>query len=440
MVNCSARTGLDLLSKHYDDAIGFNIVFFLPDSEEDFASYTEFLRYLGSRDRAGVAKFDDGTTLFLVPPSEFLTKVLKISGPPRLYGVVLKFDQAGPTSTSMNAPSIHPHYADPHKMTSLQKEFSDIPPQERVLPLDNPRVFPDESKLPPKTLGPVASSFPAHSAPPTTVASQASLALTPELIATLTSLLPATNGSSGAQSVSLSQMQSMLGSTPNFAADPDSNVAHWKHGHQALDNNGQHVQQLSSQMNSQLQHQPLAQSAPMVSNMTSNFHQTLSPYNQMHERTINFPPQGAFSSNPMTSVFPLQNGSFSVAPQFNQQYQQISSQDVSRGQGIDNGTDAPRSYNSPNVQQQAYPVASSNQVQVHDVSVVQPYMPLPPEAELPNQSQPIQTAQCGTVQESAEAEADKNERYKTTLLFAANLLSRIHQPPASQPGQGAGSH
>lgn len=90
MVNCSARTGLDMLAKHYTEAIGFEIVFFLPDSEDDFASYTEFLRYLGSKNRAGVAKLDDGTTLFLVPPSDFLTDVLKVSGRERLYGVVLK--------------------------------------------------------------------------------------------------------------------------------------------------------------------------------------------------------------------------------------------------------------------------------------------------------------------------------------------------------------
>ncbi|KAJ0816375.1 putative RNA recognition motif domain, nucleotide-binding alpha-beta plait domain superfamily [Helianthus annuus] len=93
IVNCSARTGLDMLAKHYADAIGFDIVYFLPDSEEDFASYTEFLQYMGDRNRAGVVKFGDGTTFFLVPPSDFLETVLKVSGPARLYGIVLKFPQ-----------------------------------------------------------------------------------------------------------------------------------------------------------------------------------------------------------------------------------------------------------------------------------------------------------------------------------------------------------
>ncbi|KAK4424996.1 Flowering time control protein FPA [Sesamum alatum] len=438
VVNCSARTGLDLLSKHYDDAIGFDIVFFLPDSEDDFASYTEFLRYLGSKDRAGVAKFDDGTTLFLVPPSEFLTRVLKVSGPERLYGVVLKFPQAAPTSTTMIPRPSHPH-ADPHKMTSLHAGYSASPPEERVLPLDNSRVLPEDPKLPPKASYPVTSSLPAHSIPPTTVASQASLALTPELIATLTALLPANNGS-GSQTASLPQTPSMLGARSNVAAGPDTNVALWKHELQALDHNGQLVQQLGGQINSQLQHLQVAQSAPTAPNSTGYFPQTLNSYGQIHDRPMNLTPQGAASSKPMAPSIPLQSGSVSVPLEINQHYQPGSSQDVLRGQGMDNGADGLRFYNSSNAQQPVYPVALSNQVQVNGVSPPQPYMPQPSQVDVTHQSQPPQTAPFGGGQESAETEADKNERYKTTLLFAANLLSRIHQPSGNQPGQGAGSH
>nr|GEU72519.1 flowering time control protein FPA-like [Tanacetum cinerariifolium] len=89
-----------MLAKHYTEAVGFDIVFFLPDSEEDFASYNEFVRYLGDGDRVGVAKFDDGTTLLLVPTSEFLTNVLNVSRLERLYGVVLKFPQHTSPGTS----------------------------------------------------------------------------------------------------------------------------------------------------------------------------------------------------------------------------------------------------------------------------------------------------------------------------------------------------
>ncbi|GFP95800.1 flowering time control protein fpa [Phtheirospermum japonicum] len=437
VVNCSARTGLDLLSKHYDDAIGFGIVSFLPDSEEDFASYTEFLRYLGSKDRAGVAKFDDGTTLFLVPPSDFLANVLDVHGPPRLYGVVLKFPQAVPSSPALNPQSIPPRYADPPntlqrgygdppKLPTLQRSYGAITPEERGIHLDNSRVLPDDFKLPPKAPAPVTNSFSGHVVPPTTGASQAGLALTPELIATLTSLLPANNGSSGPQT-------SLLPQAPTVASGVDTNFAHWKHENQAPDHSG-HLQQWSGQINSQLQHQ---QTAPIVSSTAGQLHQTLNPYSQFHDHRNNFSPQGAPSSRPMAPVNPLQNG-----PEMNQHYQQRSSQDVFRGQRFDNVSDSPRSYN-PSIHQQppAYPVASSNQMHANAVHVPQPYIPQPSEVEPTHQSQLLQTAPFGGVtQENAETEADKNERYKTTLLFAANLLSRIHQPSGNQPGQGAGSH
>ncbi|KAI3459782.1 hypothetical protein Pfo_016445, partial [Paulownia fortunei] len=98
---------------------------------------------------AGVAKFDKGSTLFLVPPSDFLAKVLNVSGPERLYGVFLKFPEVVSTSPSMNPQSIQPHYGDPHKNTSLQTGYSPVPPKERVLP--------EDLKMPPKAPGPVSS-------------------------------------------------------------------------------------------------------------------------------------------------------------------------------------------------------------------------------------------------------------------------------------------
>ncbi|KAF7151742.1 hypothetical protein RHSIM_Rhsim02G0219300 [Rhododendron simsii] len=101
MVNCSAKIGLHVLAKHCTEAIGFTVVYFLPDSEEDFVPYTEFLQYLGKNKRAEVAIFDEWTALFLVPPSNFLSKLLNVTGPERLYGVVLKSPHHNPSSTSM---------------------------------------------------------------------------------------------------------------------------------------------------------------------------------------------------------------------------------------------------------------------------------------------------------------------------------------------------
>lgn len=424
-MNCSARTGLDLLSKHYEDATGFDIVFFIPDSEEDFASYTEFLRYLGSKDRAGVAKFDDGTTLFLVPPSDFLTKVLKVSGPERLYGVVLKFSQVAPSPAAINPRPTHPQYADPHKLTLPHTGYR--PSQSDKWPLDNSRVSHEDPNMLPRAPTPVTGSFPSHSVPPTTVATQAGLALTPELIATLTSLLPSNNASSGLQTAPISHV----------ASGPD-NVAHWNHEQQSASQNIQLLQQLRSQTNPHFQQPQATQTAPAVAN-ANNFHQMYNPNNQMNDQANNMSNHGAASSKPMAPVFSSQSGQ-----DVNQYYLQGVSQDALRSQGMDNGKDSQRLYNPSFSQQQAYPMASLNQLsgvlqqqsQSQPQPHPQPYMPFPPsEVESAHQSQPPQDAALGATQESAETEADKNERYKTTLLFAANLLSRIHQP-----GQGAGGH
>lgn len=143
-----------MLAKHYSDAVGFDIVFFLPDNEEDFASYTEFLLYMGDRNRAGVVKFVDGTTLFLVPPSDFLRTVLKVYGPERLYGVVLKFAQ--------------------HASDNLPPGPSISQPQ-----------FIDQFQGPVISNHEPVSGLPPISATPTNVAG---LSLTPELVASLASL------------------------------------------------------------------------------------------------------------------------------------------------------------------------------------------------------------------------------------------------------------
>ncbi|XP_051116751.1 flowering time control protein FPA [Andrographis paniculata] len=427
VVNISARTGLDLLSQRYEDAIGFNIVFFLPDSEEDFASYTEFLRYLGSRERAGVAKFDDGTTLFLVPPSDFLTKVLKVSGPERLYGVVLKFPQAAPNVTTMNSQSIHHQYADLPKMTTLSAGYNVVPRVERVLPSDNSRARSDDSKVPSKNVLPVTSSLPAVSVPPAPVASQAGLTLTPELIATLTSLLPASS-TSGSQPATVQQTPPVMG-TPDVDMAANPNVGHWKQN-QALVQNSQLVQQPGYHVNPQLQQLQAGQGTHVIPNLAGgHYHQAVNSYSQTMTTA-----QAPGSSKSMPPAIPLQNLPVSAGPDPNLHYQHGSSQVVPRGQVVDNRTDALRLYNPSVVQQPAYSsVPLSNQVQVNNVPQSQPYMPLPSDVDVSHQSQALQTAPFLVSQEQPETEADKNERYKTTLLFAANLLSRIHQP---EPGAG----
>lgn len=185
-----------MLTEHCANASGFELVFFLPDSEDDFASYTEFMRYLSSKNRAGVAKFVDGTPLFLVPPGDFLTKVLKVTGPKRLYGVILKFPLV-PSSTPLqqltHLQTPTTTYTDRQHMPYPQAENCLIPVKEdQVLPVDCNQFFLKESKIPPKPL------YPATSAPPSyqpvhvdnASGSHAGVTWSPELIANLASLRP----------------------------------------------------------------------------------------------------------------------------------------------------------------------------------------------------------------------------------------------------------
>ncbi|KAH1215875.1 Flowering time control protein FPA [Glycine soja] len=91
-LDCTAKTGLDMLSKHYYQAVGVWVVFFVPGSDADMECYNEFMHYLEEKQRAAVAKLDDKTTLFLVPPSEFSEKVLKVPGRLSISGVILRLE------------------------------------------------------------------------------------------------------------------------------------------------------------------------------------------------------------------------------------------------------------------------------------------------------------------------------------------------------------
>ncbi|XP_039008748.1 flowering time control protein FPA-like [Hibiscus syriacus] len=94
-LDCTARTGLDMLAKHYYQASGAWVVFFVPENDADMGFYNEFMNYLGEKQRAAIAKLDDVTTLFLVPPSDFSEKILKVPGKLSISGVILRLDHSG---------------------------------------------------------------------------------------------------------------------------------------------------------------------------------------------------------------------------------------------------------------------------------------------------------------------------------------------------------
>ncbi|KAE9605095.1 putative RNA recognition motif domain, SPOC-like domain-containing protein [Lupinus albus] len=94
-LDCTARTGLDMLSKHYYQAVGVWVVFFVPGSDADIEFYNEFMHYLEEKQRAAVCKLDEKSTLFLVPPSDFSEKVLKVPGKLSISGVILRLENPG---------------------------------------------------------------------------------------------------------------------------------------------------------------------------------------------------------------------------------------------------------------------------------------------------------------------------------------------------------
>ncbi|CAI0541061.1 unnamed protein product [Linum tenue] len=446
VVNCSARTGLDMLAKHYAEAIGFNIVYFLPDSEDDFASYTEFLRYLGSKNRAGVAKFDDGTTLFLVPPSDFLTDVLKVLGPERLYGVVLKL----PPQQQLPSSNVQLQH---HPMQHLSHDFArdhQLPPEvdynahnhhpneeQHGLPLDyNGLMHGESSKLPSKQFYSAVAESPSAASvsrdyPATNNAASVSttgVSLTPELIASLTSLLPAKaqvpgpESSQPAQGVSTARHFSSAGTPPQG----------WKPDYYGGNpNNNNNLQQLGAQPNSQ-----------------SQFHSQYQPYPQANQQmtaqsNANLSHQVAAQSRPMNN-FPLvsQSGQMVYPPQVNQQqYHQLDPYGTQKNYGIAHGpSDAPVPY-SPSVVQQPHnpvPMPPSH-------APVANYLPTQsgiPQSGVDHQGQAAQleAQQSGAgVQTTSETEVDKNQRYQSTLQFAANLLLQIQQQQQTNASAAPGS-
>lgn len=450
VVNCSARTGLDMLAKHYGEAIGFEIVFFLPDSEDDFASYTEFLRYLGAKNRAGVAKFDDGTTLFLVPPSEFLTNVLKVAGPERLYGVVLKFPQV--SSSTLGQQQSHlpitSQYADRHQIPPPQAEYGVPPKEERVLPMDYGRILQEESKLPPKPLFPPTTESPGVQSVPQDYGSnnaagisQAGVALTPELIATLASLLPANSKSSGPEGAKASGTTirpALPPVTPNKVTTPPG----WKHDHyQTSDHIGHGLQQVGSQFHPQAQNLSQLQSYPSVSNTPSHPAQQVLGSNQFQGPTVS----QSLQSRPLSNFpVPSQGGQTGPSPHLTQ-YQVEAPPGTQKGYGIAHGTDASGLYNPTLSQQLINPVTLAGQSYSANNVLSQTVMPVSADkvnTEVSNQVQQLQSAILGAGQGTSEGEVDKNQRYQSTLQFAANLLLQIQQQQqqvGAQAGRGSGS-
>ncbi|WZZ82252.1 hypothetical protein YC2023_102824 [Brassica napus] len=387
MVNCSARTGLDMLAKHYTEAIGFEIVFFLPDSEDDFASYTEFLQYLGSNNRAGVAKLDDGTTLFLVPPSDFLTDVLKVSGRERLYGVVLKLPPP-PVPAAL----------------SYRQESQTIPPpyldQSRDSPADASHGLyaarEDQAWGMKEAMKPLPFREPV--AVHNTVTPQAGVSLTPELIATLASLLPTNSQPESHQAVGLSN-----GEAPSQAWNRDQSTV--------SDPSNLSFQQLGNQYNPVGQLPPPPVHYPPVSS-TPSYSGGMVQGGMQYQAALPPPPSDNYS---MYSQGSHQAQYQHETPMLNQNYVSV-----------------PGAANPGllGYQQGNYHGLTNNQAYNENPSHSQIAMPPPTQ----------QHSQLAAGQGTSDGEVDKSQQYQSTLQLAANLLQQIQQrqqlPSNASTGQG----
>ncbi|KAL1180979.1 hypothetical protein V6Z11_A02G015500 [Gossypium hirsutum] len=426
VVNCSARTGLDMLAKHYCEAIGFDIVFFLPDSEDDFASYTEFLRYLGSKNRAGVAKFDDGTTLFLVPPSEFLTKVLKVTGPERLYGVVLKLPPQVPSTAPLQShpPSLSQHdYSLPHlkEEQALQREYGRVSHEESI-PSARPLAQTTVQNQPPSN----AAALP-----------QTGVSLTPDLIATLASFLPTVSQATAVGGVQPPLVTSTTQpSFPQGIAPKGVPAQNWNQEQQAYNPAASSFQQFNPP--AQL---PPAQHYSSIPKTPIHSAQVAHGSTQYVDSAASLPQQTASSSRPLTN-FGIPSQREHVSAPFSQQYHPEAPSNTQNGYGMMHGADTSGLYGAPAFQQPSNPNVLSNQV--NGANVFQPQNLMQGDKqnlELPSHGQQLQSVVPGAGQGTSDVEVDKNQRYQSTLQFAASLLLQIQQQQQTNTpgGQGTGS-
>ncbi|CAN7007505.1 unnamed protein product [Brassica oleracea var. botrytis] len=389
VVNCSARTGLDMLAKHYTEAIGFEIVYFLPDSEEDFASYTEFLRYLGSKDRAGVAKLDDGTTLFLVPPSDFLTDVLKVTGPERLYGVVLKLPPpAAPVAASYRQESqSNPlSYMDQARDSPANTGHSFYPPRGGAAPEQSRPSVSEPLRLP----------------------NNAGVSLTPELLATLASFLPAT--SSQPTAAESHQTMSVASTVPQYNGEAPSSQA-WNRDPQNYGNQYNPAGQLPPPP-------PPRYAPPASNNSNPNYSSGMVHGNMQYQgQSVNMP---QMTHNNYAMYNQGSSNHHVSQPMTTQQYQPEASVPSQNYGPV------------PSYQQGNYHGVATNQAHNLNPSHYQAAMQ-PPPADMSNSEPQSQAPQAG----QGATDGEKDERYQKTLQFAASLLQQIkqnqQQPPSGSP-------
>eukprot|EP00250_Pteridium_aquilinum_P035347 c9198_g1_i1 orf=578-4012(+) len=93
ILNCTARTSLDMLASYISQVREFSVVLFMPQGVPDVAPYQELMAFLADKQRAAVCKLSEENTLFLVPPSDFVEQFLNVPKSNNILGVVLSQQQ-----------------------------------------------------------------------------------------------------------------------------------------------------------------------------------------------------------------------------------------------------------------------------------------------------------------------------------------------------------
>ncbi|GJM99245.1 hypothetical protein PR202_ga16330 [Eleusine coracana subsp. coracana] len=439
VINCSARTGLDMLAKHYADATGFDIVFFLPDSEDDFVSYTEFLRYLGSKSRAGVVKVDAGTTLFLVPPSDFLTNVLQVDGPERLYGVLLHIPQISAAAAALRpqlaGPELQPYYDERETVLSLQRKYNTISPSDNSFPDADYRRSAQDSmhhlgQTPRVDEGQSFQSAMAGFPTNQNAGSQIQSSLKPEIMSTLAKLMP------NVQSSALATGQVPMNSADRHASsqmhDLSSLSKVWKPENQAIASNSTYgqianLQQPGQQFPRQTSGAQLTNYGNMVGAQEHSTQHTA--YNP--EVTLNLPPPPPVPTTlPHSSAMLPSQGGHSLPTQTNQQQYQPEQYYVPQS----NYGHSNLQIGNANVPAPPVPQGNPGPSQMGNMAQLQNAMPLHitrGSQDFSSQGQQQQNLAPGTAQ--ASEEADKSKKYQATLQLAQSLLLKIQRGTGNLP-------
>ncbi|GFY92779.1 RNA binding protein [Actinidia rufa] len=307
------------------------------------------------------------------------------------------------------------HYMNQDQVPSHIEYSSSLRKEKKVLRMDYKRVLCKDS-LPSvkERAASTTDSLPFLLAPSVNTAaiSQAGVTLTPELIASLASLLPASAKPSGYETSQLPLGSSSTRPLLPRSSELDTGLLPqgWKHDCPGTEQTGHALHQVENQFNPQLQ--TFATSL----NTSSNAPVGVTGNSQVQDPAFHLPQQAAVSSRTLSTFgIPSQSGNLVGFPQFNQEHMYEVPQNPQNGFGMARGADSLHSYG-----------------------------PL-----LISKVRNLQSAPSGANQGTSEVEIDKSHRYQSTLQLAANLLllqvqqqqlKQQQQETSTQAGQDSENH